>query len=74
MRLLKILIRNIKVTYIAVRHGINPFRRISKIENKMKEKLTDKEKMYIVNNCCTEWTRSFMRKKLGMKEGCSSEQ
>lgn len=49
----------IKAVFIAVRHGINPFIKIDKIQNKLRNRLTDEEKEWIINNCTSNYARKF---------------
>lgn len=44
------IIKAIKIAFIFIRHGINPFIPVGKIMGKIKDRLTDKEKKWIIDN------------------------
>lgn len=53
--------RYIIATAILIRHGINPFIQVAKIQNKLKSRLSDSEKRYIVDHSnCPEIMREII--------------
>lgn len=48
MLIMKI-IRMFKLCFICIRHGINPFSKIGPNQEKLKERLTDSEKEWLIN-------------------------
>lgn len=54
----------IKIIFICLRHGINPFSAIKKSIGKAAERFSDGEKQFYINACKSEGTKEILRKAL----------
>lgn len=68
MKQIKLLKKHVITFYITVRHGINPFKSVVEIANKLRDSLTDREKLWIANNCESKDARDLMLKILNIKK------
>lgn len=51
----------IKIIFICLRHGINPFSTIQDEAENMKARFSEKEKQWFINNA-NKWNREFFKK------------
>jgi hypothetical protein len=66
MKLKKIL-RFPVVAFILIWHGINPFLPLRDALPGMRERLSEKEKLYIADTAISDWASNFIRINLEMK-------
>ena len=60
------IIKAIKIAFIFIRHGINPFIPVGKNMRKMKDRFTDKEKKWIIDNA-KEYPKEYFQKSFKMQ-------
>lgn len=56
------MIKYIVVFFIFIRHGINPFTPLGKNGSKIKNRLTSKEKEYVIASHKDDYTKNWLRK------------
>lgn len=54
----------LKIFFICVKHGINPFSTVGKSIGKAAERFSDNEKEFYINACKNEYSKEYMRKRL----------
>lgn len=59
--------KNVVIFFIFIRHGINPFKPIEKIADKMTARLSGKEKDYIIKSAKDNTVREVLTGILNMK-------
>lgn len=59
---IKMLFKYIKILFIHLRHGINPFLPVFKNIEKASERLSENEKNFCINACKSECMKNYLRK------------
>lgn len=60
------IVKAIKIAFIFIKHGINPFIPVGKIMGKMKERLSEKEKKWIIDNA-SGYPKEYFQKSFEMQ-------
>lgn len=58
------MIKAIKVTFIFIRHGINPFASIKRNKEKMRERFSESEKKWIIDRTSGDYAKEYIEKLL----------
>lgn len=57
----KILFNGIKILFICLRHGINPFSSVGKNTEKVSARFSENEKQFYINACKSEYAKEYLR-------------
>lgn len=55
-------IKSIKIMFICLKHGINPFSSVQENIEKAAERFSEKEKKFYINSCKSEFHKEYLRK------------
>ena len=61
-RSLRKALKTLKVIFICLQHGINPFSKFGENKEKFAERLSQDEKQYFIDCCITEYAKDYLSK------------